>query len=54
MLKSTCNFVLTLITNDFSLANLKALEEVYENDDITIIICLFHLVMVEEMHKNWT
>ena len=44
LVKSAYNFFLTLITNDFGLENLKALEEVYENEDITIITCLFHLV----------
>ena len=44
LLKSTYNFVPSLITNDFGLVNLKALEEVYENEDIAIITCLFHLV----------
>jgi hypothetical protein len=43
LLKLTYIFVPSLITNEFGLANLKALEEVYENEDITIITCLFHL-----------
>ena len=44
LLKTIYNFVPSLITNDFGLTNLKALQEVNENEDITIIIFLFHLV----------
>ena len=44
LLKTTYNFVPSIIANDFGLANLKALDEVYDKDDIIIITCLFHFV----------
>ena len=38
LLKTTYNFVPSIITNDFGLANLKALDEVYDKDDIIITV----------------
>ena len=44
ILKCFYNFVPNYITNNFGLANLKALEIVYSNDNVIIITCFFHLV----------
>ena len=44
ILKNYYHFIPQFITNDFGQANLNALEKVYNNDNIIIITCFFHLV----------
>ena len=44
ILKNYYNFYPQFITNDFGQANLAALEKVYEDNNVIIITCFFHLV----------
>ena len=46
ILKNYYNFIPQFITNDLGQANLEALEKVYEDNNVIIITCLFHLVQV--------
>ena len=43
-LKTNFNFIPNLITFDFCLSNIKAINEIYDKDEITIIPCFFHFV----------
>ena len=44
ILKEYYKFIPYFITNDFGLSNLSALEEVYNQDNVIIVTCFFHLV----------
>ena len=43
-LKSNYNFIPKIITFDFCIANIKALKEIYEHENVTFIPCFFHFV----------
>ena len=43
-LKTNYNFIPNIIICDFCNANIKALKEIYENEEVNLIPCFFHFV----------
>ena len=43
-LKINYKFIQTIITTDFEMSNIKAIKNIFNNENVKIITCFFHLV----------